>query len=520
MAATLRGTVFTFLLLSFISQGFHSFEVFHHENVKAVVGQNISLPCILQKKKGATTSISQMEWRKKGEPEDHRLVVYHPTFGESRTATNVRLILEKDGQNTIGSFLIMKAVEKSDNGRYICEITAYPNGSIRKVTRLAVKDLNDIIKCSSNETIEAEYGQNVTVDCLADGFPNTTYTWTKDNKWISDEASLVLLSVTESYAGVYTLTVTVDDTELVKKMRFNIIMLSTTTKLDKTERITITQSDKAYTTYSPRNVTLSTWLLRTGSNISGPTYTSVNITRPSATRTSVTSETTEPGRGTRIGITTDTLTPFTMQELNSTVSMTTSVIRQINTTTDMSVGTEVGLNHSDVSGSTHNPTGVPSMDQSGSTYPSMDQSGSTYPSMDQSGSTYPSMVQSNNLTSDRGQGNSSKAQTSTVQELPVTTTLFPKKNTLAGAESATIISFCPDCNGNGVITAKGASSQRYVMVSVIIPFLALLILVGFLYRRHIIQKRMDMPPPFKPPPPPVKYSFLKSEDLPLTDIVI
>lgn len=49
------------------------------------------------------------------------------------------------------------------------------------------------------------------------------------------------------------------------------------------------------------------------------------------------------------------------------------------------------------------------------------------------------------------------------------------------------------------------NARSHLLAVIIIPVLVLIAVVGFLYRRHIVKQRMDLPPPFKPPPPPVKY---------------
>ncbi|KAK6305864.1 hypothetical protein J4Q44_G00246440 [Coregonus suidteri] len=546
MAATLKGTVVCLLLLSSISQGVHGVEVFHREWVRAVVGQNVSLPCLLGEKEGRQPLISQVEWRKKGEPEDHKLVVYNPSFGETLSWPNVTLELSRDGKNNLmGTSLVLKGVEARDSGRYICDITTYPNGSIRKVTRLKVKDE---IQCDANRTIEVEAGQNVTVHCSADGFPYVLYSWSKDNQWISDGGSLELWSVSDFQVGVYTLTVTVgNNTGLVRRVEFNITMLQTTTGSD---------TGPATTDTPPLTVTTSTWPTGTGTTVTGPTGTSTTVTGPTGTGTTVTgptgtgttvtgptgtgtnvtgptgtgtsvtgptgtgtNETGPTGTGTNVtsematptdnlSITPDTLTSSTVQEVNTSITMTTSVTQPINSNTHRSVNTEAGTKRSEVNSSTDSPIRVPSTAQSDEPTPW-------------------------SVQSDGGQGNESEAETSSGggQGGPVSTMLYPEKSTLAGEkEDHTLGTYgattSTASHGDDVddttevmIETGPSSGQRYMVVWVLLPVLALLLLVGFLYRRFIAQERMDMPPPFKPPPPPVKYTSVRAHDVPMTDIL-
>ncbi|XP_008331314.1 uncharacterized protein si:ch1073-15f19.2 [Cynoglossus semilaevis] len=56
------------------------------------------------------------------------------------------------------------------------------------------------------------------------------------------------------------------------------------------------------------------------------------------------------------------------------------------------------------------------------------------------------------------------------------------------------------------------TSQRHLLVLILIPLAMLILTAGFLYRRHKIKQRMDLPPPFKPPPPPVKYVAVRQHE--------
>ncbi|XP_055792815.1 putative per-hexamer repeat protein 5 [Salvelinus fontinalis] len=439
MAATLRGTVVSLLLLlSSISQGVHGVAVFHRESVRAVEGEDITLPCLLEEKEGRKPVISQVEWRKKGEIEDHKLVVYNPRFGETLIWPNVTLDVlwdkdknkDTDKDKLMGTSLVLKGVEARDSGRYICDITTYPNGSIRKVTRLKVEG-----PATTSPAVTVTPSNNVT------------------------ESTVTGTNVTES-------------------------------------------------TGTGTNVTESTG---TGTNVTESTVTGTNVTESTVTGTSVTSDLTEPGEMTtptaNFSVKPDTLTSSTVQEVNTSITITTSVTQLINSNTHRSVNTEAGPKGSEVNSSTDSPIRVPSMAQSGSTYPPKVQSDQPTPW---------------SVQSDGGQGNGSEADTSSGggQGGPVSPTLYPEKSTLAGEKEDHTLRTSTASHGDNVVMETGPSSgQRYVVVWVLFPVLALLLVVGFLYRRYIIQKRMDLPPPFKPPPPPVKYSSLRAHDVPMTDIL-
>ncbi|CAB1333335.1 unnamed protein product [Coregonus sp. 'balchen'] len=128
----------------------------------------------------------------------------------------------------------------------------------------------------------------------------------------------------------------------------------------------------------------------------------------------------------------------------------------------------------------------------------------------------PSTAQSDEPTpwsvqSDGGQGNESEAETSSGggQGGPVSTMLYPEKSTLAGEkEDHTLGTYgattSTASHGDDVddttevmIETGPSSGQRYMVVWVLLPVLALLLLVGFLYRRFIAQERMGHASPLQ-----------------------
>ncbi|XP_064861078.1 mucin-5AC isoform X2 [Oncorhynchus nerka] len=386
MAATLKGTVVSLLLLSSISQGVHGVDVFHRESVRAVEGQNITLPCLLEVKEGRKPVISQVEWRKKGELEDHKLVVFNPSFGETLIWPNVALDVAWNKDKLMGTSLVLKDVEARDSGRYICDITTYPNGSIRKVTRLRVEGPAVTLTPGNNVTEPTVTGNNVT------------------------EPTVTGNNVTEP---------------------------------------TVTGNNVTEPTVTGNNVTEPTV---TGNNVTEPTVTGNNVTEPTVTGNNVTSDLTGPGE-----MTTPTATH------NTSITMTTSVTQLINSNTHRSVNTEAGPKGSEVNSSTDSPIRVPSTAQSGSTYPPKVQSNQPTPW---------------SVRSDGGQRNESEAETSSFgQGGPVSTTLTPEKSTLAGEKEDHTLGTSTTSTSTPSHGETGPS-QRYVVVWVLLPVLALLLVDG------------------------------------------
>lgn len=110
--------------------GLQDVEVFHHATMEAVVGQNVTIPCTV---KNTTLQIVSIEWQKKIN-ENTKLVVYGPGLGIHRFWPNVSIQVEN---SSMGS-LLLYGVTKWSDGSYICDLTTFPLGSIRRQTELKV----------------------------------------------------------------------------------------------------------------------------------------------------------------------------------------------------------------------------------------------------------------------------------------------------------------------------------------------------------------------------------------------
>ncbi|XP_053187844.1 T-cell surface protein tactile [Scomber japonicus] len=222
MAGGALETAFSLLLLASIIQGLRDVDLFHNETVEAVVGQNISLPCIV--KNSANIKVVNTEWGKR-ENEIKKLALYTPGFGVYRFRPNVSIqTVYNDAKNFMGSYLQLYEVEKENGGIYVCDVTTFPFGSIRVETVLKIKDVVRIT-CDANSTVEVQSGENVTIKCKVS--PIAQYRWTKNEKLVSQSESLELWWVTSAHAGVYTLSINTGN-ETLHEM-FNIIILATTT---------------------------------------------------------------------------------------------------------------------------------------------------------------------------------------------------------------------------------------------------------------------------------------------------
>lgn len=119
--------------------------------VEAVVGQNISLPCILEDDHDLKITI--IEWTKNGAT---KLAVYSVVHGLHLHWENVTVQIKRSSTSkTLGTYLYLQNVEKWDSGNYACTITSFPFGSDISVTRLIVKgkmSLNTFIPANLNSS--------------------------------------------------------------------------------------------------------------------------------------------------------------------------------------------------------------------------------------------------------------------------------------------------------------------------------------------------------------------------------
>lgn len=115
--------------------------IHHNVSVTAVEGQNISLPCYVGEEN--EIAVIQLEWIKQpkgNEKIDKKIVVFHPsmeTFYFQTGPLLKKMTSSKTGKLQ-GSILTLYEVTMKDSGNYICEITSYPNGSIKRTTKLQV----------------------------------------------------------------------------------------------------------------------------------------------------------------------------------------------------------------------------------------------------------------------------------------------------------------------------------------------------------------------------------------------
>ncbi|XP_037324357.2 uncharacterized protein si:ch1073-15f19.2 isoform X2 [Pungitius pungitius] len=347
MVGVALGTAFSLLLFASITQGDRDVEIFHHESIKAVAGQNVTLPCTV--KSSSPVNIVNIEWRKK----DTKLAVYTPDYGFHLFWLNITMQIEN---NSMGSHLQLYGVTKQDSGVYVCHIASFPHGSITKETVLEITDEVNIT-CDVDGAVEVHAGDNVTINCTR--FHDAKYKWTKNEALVSDNESLELWFVADAHTGNYTLSVDMGNQTVHKE--FVITVLTATTS---------TRTDQTWTLPSRSNSTEEGWIQSAGgggllttpptaalsTTDAGVTWT-VNVTTdvkddaPSYRNVTGAEHVTSSTNSTRGGVTvtpaahTDPLSNSTDQEPHATHNVTTPALPDpqvtSNLSTTMSYGHEV-----------------------------------------------------------------------------------------------------------------------------------------------------------------------------------
>ena len=120
--------------------GLQDVQIDHYEMTDAVVGQNVTLSCII--KRHLELKIVNIEWSKKNNEaaEFTKLALYSSAHGFHSFWPNVTMELGYNNSNqSMGSYLHLPAVKKWDSGIYICDVATFPLGSIKAGTEVKIR---------------------------------------------------------------------------------------------------------------------------------------------------------------------------------------------------------------------------------------------------------------------------------------------------------------------------------------------------------------------------------------------
>ncbi|KAG7484377.1 hypothetical protein MATL_G00048950 [Megalops atlanticus] len=204
----------TVLLFTTFTQGLHGVNLYHMEWINATVGQSVSLPCM--KEENHNYSITQIEWKKSVDHQEHKIVVFNPLFETPyKYWANISLQLEGSGKNLRGSTLKLQSIGILDSGRYVCELTNYPYGTLTAVTHLRVIDSTS---CSKHPDVQMSVsvtwpngdvreGDEVTIFCNSTHPTDTYFLWLpkkNSSRMESKDGEFRLKRVMVDDSGLYT----------------------------------------------------------------------------------------------------------------------------------------------------------------------------------------------------------------------------------------------------------------------------------------------------------------------------
>ncbi|KAL7847317.1 hypothetical protein SRHO_G00222970 [Serrasalmus rhombeus] len=506
MASLVTEIATSFVIFVCVVQGARSLQIQYEESLNATVGQNISLPCIVSEEENV--SINQLEWHREGERGDEKLVVFNPLFQPHYSANVTLQLVRQTNSRLQGSILHLLGVTEMDSGNYVCEISSFPYGSSKKATKVQVTvpwisaqveppvrsvvegdevkitcashppaDRYRVLSLQSTFTLESQSGhftiQNVTRHC-SDLICRPL--WTSSNQHLQSLTAPVHL--------------TVDFLDSVECNSSSQIQTETGTNLTITCEARSSNPlryiwNKGNVTVS-HQATLSLWLVNPGS--SGMYSLIVHATNQS-----------------RLQRRKD----FVVTVVNRTYAEHRSTTFTMETTSQITEGTTLTTAEPGFSTMTSQPVYIDATTPSAGNITTSHATFTAARASDSSttSSLYPRAEGSTRSVSRCQNDTSSPRQGSTPVHPDARTTIF--KFPLTEENFLTTVKSVNDQSGN-----------KTHVVYVLIPVVLLLVLIGFLYRRYLIQKRMDMPPPFKPPPPPVKYTSVRSQNSPVTDILV
>ncbi|RXN06844.1 mitochondrial import inner membrane translocase subunit Tim10 B-like protein [Labeo rohita] len=199
---------FSIRVLSKQSEGTYGVLIQYNASAAAVEGQNVSLQCIM----GEVNDIKiiQLEWikeQKGNQKNDQNIVVFHPGFPTYyfQSGPFLETVTSPKTGKLQGSILTLYKVTMNDSGNYICEIISYPNGSIRRTTKLQVTKPPPSVKMSYPHGFIKE-GGDVKITCSASPPPLRYELGRSKDKifWLeSSNGEFILPHVTRNDSDVY-----------------------------------------------------------------------------------------------------------------------------------------------------------------------------------------------------------------------------------------------------------------------------------------------------------------------------
>ncbi|XP_068196012.1 nectin-4 isoform X2 [Antennarius striatus] len=149
----------------------------HATNLRSLADSETRLPCRYQEEDGE--KVVQVTWLKElPDGSKEQMITAHFTDGHTEFGRYAGRVRFESSTPTGNSALIIPSTEESDEGRYICHISTFPNGNFERRITLTVW----ILPLSTLESVLLREGESyrVAASCRAVGRPPPRLSWDTD----------------------------------------------------------------------------------------------------------------------------------------------------------------------------------------------------------------------------------------------------------------------------------------------------------------------------------------------------
>ncbi|XP_056323411.1 T-cell surface protein tactile [Danio aesculapii] len=507
------------LLFLWLIRGTYGVLVHHNVSATAVEGQNVSLQCIVGEEHAIT--IIQLEWSKlpiANEKIEQKIVVFHPQL-EAKYFKNDSLLKVVTSPNTgklLGSILTLYKVTVEDSGNYVCEITSFPNGSIKKRSKLQVSEPPASVKMLDSYSFYKE-GDKVKITCSASP-PPLQYKLKRSKDELFSKTSLngefILLNVNRKNSDLYICLPEWDSQER-NRQGLNATMELTVNYLDGIEcnmssslNISVGEDVVISCMANASQILLYEWMMG-GERLSLShtlALTSVKSEQSGTYKLTAAFQNKQLQKNNEvyIHVLSKQSKVIAVKEITTCLPLKTTEHLRSSTTLKMKSWSSSGATESETS--TKSDPILTSTSKSNITVTNIQPRNTIHHAAHTDSSPAPPA------------GTASTLHTSAVLSIDTTHTNNTSTSPDRENRRITVPSVTTQKGSTTTVTAaKGLKSKAFVAVPIVLMLLVLLVL---LYRRYRNQKKMDRPPPFKPPPPPVKYTSVRNHDIRMTDILV
>ncbi|KAL4608504.1 carcinoembryonic antigen-related cell adhesion molecule 2-like [Arapaima gigas] len=485
MAAAVTVMAFGLLIFSVATPGFGELQANAVPQMKAAVGDDVSLLCSVN---ATSNVVTQIEWKKLEEEAETKLLVYSTSLKKTHNhRANVSLWVEQVEDQPIGFHLQLPSVTRWDGGHYVCELSTFPDGSMKMGTLLLVTDhpvpvSPPVLQLSASVIGEGQgvrEGDQVKILCTSDP-PADNYTlWpvkSITSRRLRQDGLFEFPNVSRGDGGLYVCQPEWSSSPPPFRDR-NASVVLTVHYLDALD----CNTNGSVEVTSGQNVTISC-----GAEASGPlrfTWDKDNVTVSNSSFLLLPDVTCEDAGMYTVSVTVDHQLGLQRQAVVN-VTVRTTVAPTSPDLADLTSSVTATSEPVRISISSALPADV------------------TWTATQRERLSAANTVSPDNASAGRSDD---------------VTSSWDRSST-SSAVDGFAFSSAPSIVVPGphdiAVTSPGAPADpernHGRVLWIIFPVLALAVLVTVLLVRYRIQRRMDLPPPFKPPPPPVKYTSVRA----------